>query len=389
MNTGQDLPAGTATGRSPGRAAAQARRDLLGDIDQEGIADHLGVEHQRREGGGVGPQPLDQVVDRRRPASGWAAAARTGWADRRRGRSRPAARCPARCTLPVISRSLPFWTCRVLKRKRVAAALLLGRRAWRQAHLPRGGERDLGRDVALEMPAAAILGEIVHRRADARRVGRRAQPQRVFGAVRLHLGQAPARRGERAEQGGCKTKRTRRGIAAPCAPGGIGSIVRAMSLRDIVAAIRRRRREPPLSAPPEAQADLVEVFKGERRMELKRAGPRRSSVTEWLWASRPSATRSAKAMAARPRVPTRSMRAIPKRLSPGADRRARGDPSMSPFEFVCAGERLQALPAGALHWPARRLLAVADLHLEKGSSYAVNRPASSCRATTRGRRWRC
>ena len=43
-----------------------------------------------------------------------------------------------------------------------------------------------------------------------------------------------------------------------------------------------------------------------------------------------------------------------------------------PFEFDCAGEKLQALPAGALHWPARRLLAVADLHLEKGSSYAVN-----------------
>jgi uncharacterized protein len=45
---------------------------------------------------------------------------------------------------------------------------------------------------------------------------------------------------------------------------------------------------------------------------------------------------------------------------------------MTPFEFVCAGERLQALPAGALHWPAKRLLAVADLHLEKGSSYAVS-----------------
>lgn len=30
------------------------------------------------------------------------------------------------------------------------------------------------------------------------------------------------------------------------------------------------------------------------------------------------------------------------------------------------------MPEGALYWPARRLLAVADLHLEKGSSYAVN-----------------
>ena len=40
--------------------------------------------------------------------------------------------------------------------------------------------------------------------------------------------------------------------------------------------------------------------------------------------------------------------------------------------FECAGESLQALPQGALYWPARRLLAVADLHFEKGSSYAVN-----------------
>jgi len=45
---------------------------------------------------------------------------------------------------------------------------------------------------------------------------------------------------------------------------------------------------------------------------------------------------------------------------------------MTPFDFDCAGATLQALPAGALYWPAERLLAVADLHLEKGSSYAVN-----------------
>jgi len=44
---------------------------------------------------------------------------------------------------------------------------------------------------------------------------------------------------------------------------------------------------------------------------------------------------------------------------------------MNALSFQCAGERLEALPQGALHWPARRLLAVADLHLEKGSSYAV------------------
>jgi DNA ligase-associated metallophosphoesterase len=46
--------------------------------------------------------------------------------------------------------------------------------------------------------------------------------------------------------------------------------------------------------------------------------------------------------------------------------------SVGPFQFLCAGEPLEAWPSGALHWPARRLLAVADLHLEKGSSYAVS-----------------
>jgi len=35
-----------------------------------------------------------------------------------------------------------------------------------------------------------------------------------------------------------------------------------------------------------------------------------------------------------------------------------------------AGERLMLDPAGALFWPASRLLAVSDLHLEKGSSWA-------------------
>ena len=36
-----------------------------------------------------------------------------------------------------------------------------------------------------------------------------------------------------------------------------------------------------------------------------------------------------------------------------------------------AGERLMLDPAGVLHWPARRLLCVADLHLEKGSAFAA------------------
>lgn len=36
-----------------------------------------------------------------------------------------------------------------------------------------------------------------------------------------------------------------------------------------------------------------------------------------------------------------------------------------------AGERLMLDPAGVLHWPARRLLCVSDLHLEKGSAFAA------------------
>lgn len=39
-------------------------------------------------------------------------------------------------------------------------------------------------------------------------------------------------------------------------------------------------------------------------------------------------------------------------------------------ELTVAGVPLLADPAGALYWPQERLLAVADLHLEKGSSYA-------------------
>jgi DNA ligase-associated metallophosphoesterase len=43
---------------------------------------------------------------------------------------------------------------------------------------------------------------------------------------------------------------------------------------------------------------------------------------------------------------------------------------MSAAPIHIAGERLMLDPAGALHWPAQRLLVVADLHLEKGSSAA-------------------
>ncbi|WP_439579579.1 ligase-associated DNA damage response endonuclease PdeM [Elioraea sp.] len=44
---------------------------------------------------------------------------------------------------------------------------------------------------------------------------------------------------------------------------------------------------------------------------------------------------------------------------------------MSAAPIHIAGERLMLDPEGVLWWPARRLLAVADLHLEKGSSVAA------------------
>ena len=41
---------------------------------------------------------------------------------------------------------------------------------------------------------------------------------------------------------------------------------------------------------------------------------------------------------------------------------------MVPFSF--AGETFEATPSGALYWPARDALLVADLHLEKASWFA-------------------
>ncbi len=43
---------------------------------------------------------------------------------------------------------------------------------------------------------------------------------------------------------------------------------------------------------------------------------------------------------------------------------------MGDVSFSFAGETLMPLPCGALFWPARTALLVADLHLEKGSSFA-------------------
>ena len=40
-------------------------------------------------------------------------------------------------------------------------------------------------------------------------------------------------------------------------------------------------------------------------------------------------------------------------------------------KLIVSGERLNALCEGALYWPAHEMLIVADLHFEKGSSYAA------------------
>jgi DNA ligase-associated metallophosphoesterase len=46
------------------------------------------------------------------------------------------------------------------------------------------------------------------------------------------------------------------------------------------------------------------------------------------------------------------------------------DGALAAEEIEICGEELVADPAGAIYWPAEGLLAVADMHLEKGSSFA-------------------
>ena len=48
----------------------------------------------------------------------------------------------------------------------------------------------------------------------------------------------------------------------------------------------------------------------------------------------------------------------------------RSVPAASAATLAVAGVELVADPAGVLYWPEQGLLAVADLHLEKGSSFA-------------------
>ena len=55
----------------------------------------------------------------------------------------------------------------------------------------------------------------------------------------------------------------------------------------------------------------------------------------------------------------------------GTKTRHTGQPHPNAAPVTINGAELWADPSGALWWPGRRLLAVADLHLEKGSSYAA------------------
>jgi DNA ligase-associated metallophosphoesterase len=57
----------------------------------------------------------------------------------------------------------------------------------------------------------------------------------------------------------------------------------------------------------------------------------------------------------------------PEAMSPSM---AGGRPPSAWIRFEAAGARLLADPAGVLIWPERSLLVVADLHLEKGTSFA-------------------
>lgn len=70
-----------------------------------------------------------------------------------------------------------------------------------------------------------------------------------------------------------------------------------------------------------------------------------------------------------------TLRANHRRATATAARRdngAEGPPAAArSFDIAVGGETLTADPAGALYWPAHGLLAVADLHLEKGSSFAA------------------
>ena len=72
----------------------------------------------------------------------------------------------------------------------------------------------------------------------------------------------------------------------------------------------------------------------------------------------------------RPRVPRRASRQRRAPLAPAGASVTVRPHLVSAAPIHLAGERLMLDPSGALFWPATRTLAVSDLHMEKGSSFA-------------------
>jgi DNA ligase-associated metallophosphoesterase len=81
--------------------------------------------------------------------------------------------------------------------------------------------------------------------------------------------------------------------------------------------------------------------------------------------------KSGKKSAKPKRAARKSLEQIP--LSAFASQVKRASVAASPGLLAIAGVELVADPSGALFWPEEGLLAVADLHLEKGSSFAERR----------------
>jgi hypothetical protein len=117
---------------------------------------------------------------------------------------------PARCTRPRISRSLPFWFWRVLKRRplplRCSSASSLETRLI--FHDEVTAISVVMSRLRCQPPQSCV--RILHGGADPRRVGGDAEAQAVLRPVRLHL-RAGTGRSESRQRGEKTHKRTHRG----------------------------------------------------------------------------------------------------------------------------------------------------------------------------------
>src|SRR5215472_9126283 len=262
MNTGHDLPAGTATGRSPGRAARSVPGSSL--VTSTRKASPITSASNTSAG--------NEAALARSRSIRWLTASTgnkvgdgsTNWLGGPSGKTISARVSPScRCTRPLISRGLPFWVCTVLKRKarRVSSPSILDAMLIRQEVVSAISVL-MSRLMCQEVQSCVRSYTAVPMRGALA-----APPSRRAYSARCGCTWPNAASGH--SSASARTKRTSRCIAPPCARGGLGSIVRAMSLRAIMAAFRRW---PPAMAPAQAQGDLVEIFKRERRLEVRRGG---------------------------------------------------------------------------------------------------------------------